>query len=101
MIVVRDVFQMKFGKSREALDLWKEGQELISRADGTNREFRMLTDMIGGHFYTLVLEAEYESLTAYEAAISKIMGNGDWKKWYQKFVPLAESGSREIYNVVQ
>ena len=23
------------------------------------------------------------------------------KAWYQKFVPLAESGTREIYNVVE
>ncbi len=28
------------------------------------------------------------------------MGSEEWKKWYQKFVPLVESGYREVFNVV-
>jgi len=31
MIVVRNVFQLKFGKAREALALWKEGRALFQR----------------------------------------------------------------------
>jgi hypothetical protein len=29
------------------------------------------------------------------------MGVEEWKVWYQKFVPLVESGYREIFTVVE
>ena len=31
MIVVRNVFQLKFGRAKEAIDLWKEGLTLAKR----------------------------------------------------------------------
>jgi len=101
MIVVRDIFQLKFGKAQDAIASWKEGQSLNKELGGNHREFRMLTDMAGSPYYTLILEAEYKSLAEFEEAMSQVMGNGEWKKWYQKFVPLAESGRREIFKVVE
>jgi hypothetical protein len=101
MIVVRDIFQVKFGKAQDAIASWKEGFSLVKKISGNNRDFRMLTDMAGGQYYTLVLEAEYESLGEFEGAMSRLTGDKEWKSWYQKFVPLAESGRREIMNVVQ
>lgn len=100
MIVVRDIFQVKFGKAQDAIASWKDGKTLVKKLNGNGKEFRMLTDMAGGQYYTLVLEAEYESLAEFEDAMSKITGDKEWKSWYQKFVPLAESGRREILNVV-
>lgn len=101
MIVVRDIFQVKFGKAQDAIASWKDGYDLIQKLGGNNRQYRMLTDMAGGNYYTLVLESEYKSLGEFEDTMAKVMGDQEWKSWYQKFVPLAESGRREILNVVQ
>lgn len=100
MIVVRDIFQVKFGKAQDAIASWKEGFSLIKKAGGNNRDFRLLTDVVGGQYYTLVLESEFGSLAEFEDTMSKITGDKEWKSWYQKFTPLADSGRREILNVV-
>ena len=98
MIVVRNVFQLKFGKAKDALALWKEGRE-IARRTGSLEKMRAMTDLVGP-FYTLVMEEEYESLTDMEKAMERDMGVEEWKGWYQKFVPLVENGYREIFTVV-
>lgn len=98
MIVVRDVFQMKFGQAREAVPLWKEGLEL-GRSLGFP-EARLLTDRVGS-FYTLVLETEFPDLVEYERVTAAVLGDDRWQKWYKKVVPFIESGRREILNVVE
>lgn len=101
MIVVRDIFQVKFGKAQDAISAIKQGTTLMKKLNGNGNEWRLLTDMAGGNFYTLVMESNFESLSEYEGTVAKIMANQEWKSWYQKFVPLAESGRREILNVVK
>lgn len=97
MIVVRDIFHLQFGKARDAIALWKENAEL-SRKAGTPFG-RVLTDRVG-RYYTMVLETEYESLAAYEATEKRVLALPEFRKWYAKFVPLVESGEREVLNVV-
>jgi hypothetical protein len=97
MILVRDVFQLKFGKAREAQELWKEGFQIIGKS--SHQPDRILTDL-SGNYYTLVLENTYDSLTQYESSMTEIR-NEEWRKWYRKFAELVESGHREIYNIVQ
>ncbi len=99
MIVVRNVFRLKFGKAKDALALWKEGQE-IARRTGSGEKMRAMTDLVGP-FYTLVMEEEFQSLADMESAMQRDMGVEEWKGWYQKFVPLVESGYREIFTVVE
>ncbi|MDQ5857630.1 MAG: NIPSNAP family protein [Acidobacteriota bacterium] len=99
MIVVRNVFQLKFGKAKDALALWKEGRE-IARRTGSGEKMRAMTDLVGS-FYTLVMEEEFPSLADMEREMQSEMGAEEWKGWYQKFVPLVESGYREIFTVVE
>ena len=61
---------------------------------------RLLTDL-SGDFYTLVLELTVPSLATLEATQTQIMSDKDWQAHYQKFVPLVESGYREIYTIVE
>lgn len=98
MIVVRNVFQLKFGKAREAVALWKEGVDMM-KSSGFDSAPRLLTDLVGPA-YTLVLEGEFESLGAWQEKAASVMGSNEWKDWYSKFVPLVESGYREVFNVV-
>jgi hypothetical protein len=100
MIVVRNVFQLKFGKAREALAVWKEGRPLFQRLGMPMEKSRLLTD-VSGPFYTLVHELSFDSLTDFEREGPKVMGDEQWHAWYARFSALCESGHREIFSVVE
>ena len=97
MILVRDVFQLKFGKAREATALWKEGRGFLE-GDQRIKSVRLLTDLVGS-YYTVVLETTYDSLGDFERSMSEGM-NDEWRAWYGRYVPLVESGYREMFMVV-
>ena len=99
MIVVRNVFHLKFGKAREALNLIKEGIAIQKRA-GSTFSPRVLTDLTGP-FYTVVLELTAPSYSAFEAEAPQLMANKEWQANYQKLVPLVKWGSREIFTIVE
>jgi hypothetical protein len=98
MILIRDIFQLKFGKAKDARALAKEGEGLLNKSGGGS-SVRYLTDLTGP-FYTFVMESTYENLAAYEKAMSESMGKKELGEWYQKFVPLIDSGRREIFTIV-
>ncbi|MGZ8376339.1 MAG: NIPSNAP family protein [Gemmatirosa sp.] len=98
MILVRDVFQLRFGAAREAMTLWREGLAFVKRS-GVARDVRLLTDL-AGPYYTLVLESTYGSLSEYEHELHDTTDDGTWRAWYARFVPLVQAGHREIFNVV-
>jgi hypothetical protein len=102
MIVVRNVFQLKFGKAREALANMKEGLAIQKRIIGDSVQFstRLLTDATGP-FYTLVLELTVPNLAALEAAMPRIFGDQEFQANYRKAAEFVESGHREIFNVVE
>ncbi len=99
MIVVRDVFRLKFGKAREVLALMKR-EAMPREAAGRKPPDRVMTDLVG-QFYTLVLESSYGSLAEYETNARSIMDNEEWRQWYQRLVPNIESGYREILKIVE
>jgi hypothetical protein len=98
MILVRNVFQLKFGKARDALAIMKEGLAIQKRLvpEGSPR---LLTDLTGSH-YTLVLEMTLPSLASLET-MTKIFSDRDFQANYQKLVPLIESGHRDIFTIVE
>ena len=101
MIVVRNVFQVKFGKAREATALLKQGVAAQQKAlAGVEYSSRILTD-VTGPFYTLVLEMSFPSLAVYEANAPKGMSDKEFQTHYQQLSALVESGHREIYKVVE
>jgi hypothetical protein len=102
MIVIRNVFQLKFGKAREAVAIAKDGlaiQKRIADKAGVDFRSRLLTD-VSGPFYTLVLELTVPTVAAFEQNAATFMGNPEWQANYQTLVPLVESGYREIFTVV-
>jgi len=99
MIVVRNVFRLRFGKAKEAIALMKEGLAIQKRL-GSEFSSRVLTD-VTGPFYTLVLEITAPNLSAFEGATSRLFGDKEWQANYQKVVPLVESGYREVFTLVE
>ena len=72
MIVIRNVFRLKFGKAREAVPLLKEGVAIQKRA-GANFSARILTDLTGP-FYTVVLELTAPDLSSFEKGGPPVYG---------------------------
>jgi len=98
MILVRDVFYLKFGKAKEAKELTAKMRE-VGKKVGYNVG-KVMTDLTGKS-YTLVFETEFESLGEYEKLSKKVMGEKDWQETYKQVIPLVESAKREIYTVVE
>jgi hypothetical protein len=99
MIVIRNVFRLKFGMAKEAVALLKEGVAIHKRA-GADISARIMTD-VTGPFYTVVLELTFSNLSTYEKEAPRFMADKDFQANYQELVPLVESGYREIFNVVE
>jgi hypothetical protein len=96
MILVRDIFQVKFGKMKDAKDVWND---MIKLFPATNRP-RLLTDLTG-QYYTLALESTYKNLQEYEETTQTEMSTPGMGALYQKFIPLVDSGRREIFTIVE
>ena len=99
MIVIRNVFRLKFGKAREAVALFKEGAAIQKRA-GASFSPRILTD-VTGPFYTVVLELTVADFSTFETEAPRFMAAQEFQANYQKLVPLIESGYREIFTIVE
>ena len=61
--------------------------------------FRLLTDVTGEPFWTLVAEAKVEKVDDFFAIEEKLMTNETIRKTMADYHDLVESGRREIYRV--
>ncbi len=100
MIVIRDVFRLKFGQSKEAVALWKEAAASLRTSGYGAVNVRLLTDMAGPDFYTVVLESTFNSTSEWEKAHQAARDNAQWKALYAKIIPFTEVGHREILSVI-
>jgi hypothetical protein len=94
MILVRDVFQAKYGKGEDLVALLKEVRQQWS----TLSEDRILTDA-SGPFFTVVIETTLESLAAWEQRLAEDFSRPDFREWFARMTPLVESGRREFYHI--
>jgi hypothetical protein len=100
MIVIRNVFRLKFGKAREAVALMKENRAIEKRVmSGLEYSSRVLTD-VTGPFYTLVLEITVPDLATFESNAPRLFGDKEWHAQSQKMAALVDSGYREIFSIV-
>ena len=94
MILVRDVFQAKYGKGGELVALFKDARQHWPAKYGD----RILTDA-SGSFDTVVTETTVESLAAWEQYIAEVFSLPEFGEWFTRMMPLVESGRREFYNI--
>ena len=99
MILVREVFQVQFGRAREAVALAQEGMRLEEEHGGGVRGSRLLTDLTGD-YYQLVLEQEFDDLAGFERSLQGSMAAPEFREWYPRFAALMAGGRREIFRVV-
>jgi hypothetical protein len=96
MILVRNVFQLKWGKADEALALM--GQFRATSESQGMKGLRLLTDL-GGPMFTLVQEMEVESLNEWEQSRGAMFANPEWQAIFARLSELIESGRTEFYNI--
>lgn len=94
MMLVRDVFQAKYGQGGDLVTLFKEAQ----RKWPAQYADRILTDA-SGQFFTVVTETEVESLAAWEQRSADIFSLPEFGDWFARMTLLVESGRREFYNI--
>lgn len=97
MILVREVFQGKYGKGDELVALCKEGAALFRQHTGLSS--RVLTDA-SGPFFTVVSETEVESLGKWEEALASGFSDPAFEQWFARMVPLVDSGRRDFFTIV-
>jgi hypothetical protein len=101
MLLVRDLFQTKYGRGDELVALFREMmvQAPVTGATGRVRSFRILTDA-SGPFFTVVTEMEVEGFAAWPQVMAEEFAHPSFAEWFARMVPLVESGRREFFNVV-
>lgn len=101
MLVVRDVFQAKYGRGDELVALFKEIAEHWQK--GVHRVQlhgnRTLTDASGA-FFTVVTEIEVDDFAAWQQFMAEEFAMPEFGEWFARMTPLVESGRREFYNLV-
>ena len=95
MIVVRDVFQARYGKSDELVALFKEAQATWAKS---LVQQRVLTDA-SGPFFTIVTEQEVESFAEWEKLLPTVLAHPDFGDWFARMESIVESGRREFYRI--
>jgi hypothetical protein len=97
MYVIREVLQCKPGKVRQMAEKFRA----ISRAlqEMGHEPMRLLTDVTGEPFWTIVAEARVEKIDDFFAVEQKLTANESVRKVMADYHDLVESGRREIYRV--
>jgi hypothetical protein len=99
IVLVRLVFQTKWGKAHEVAASFVEGQRMISEQFGEQfSRGRILTDL-SGPFHTVVQENEVDSLAEWEQNRGKVFAYPEFQKMQMRLGDAMESGRVEFYNI--
>src|SRR5437879_4920536 len=96
MILVRNIFQAKFGRAGELANGFKESVRQIN--EGYGGKARIMTDL-SGQFDTVVMEIEIESLALWEQRRATMFAEPDFQESFARTAGLIESGRAEFYTI--
>jgi len=97
MYIIREIVECKPGKVRPLLEKFRT----ISRVmrDMNQEPLRLLTDVTGEPFWTLVAEATVEKIDDFFAMERRLQANEVLRKTMADYHELVVSGRREIYRL--
>ncbi len=98
MYVIREILHCKPGKVRKMADKFKAISHALQEMG--HQPMRLLTDVTGEPFWTIVAEASVEQIDDFFAVEQKLTTNENVRKVMADYHDLVESGRREIYRVV-
>ena len=97
MYIIREVVRCQPGKVKPLLEKFKTISTLMQ--DMGHAPLRLLTDVTGEPFWTLVAEATIEKIDDFFALEQRLMANDAIRKTMGDYHDLVDSGRREIYRV--
>ena len=97
MYVIREVLQCKPGKVRQMAEKFKAISHALQEMG--HEPMRLLTDVTGEPFWTIVAEAKVEKIDDFFAVEQKLTANESVAKAMADYHDLVESGRREIFRV--
>ena len=95
MYVIREILNCKPGKVRQMVEKFKSVSTVLK--DMGHEPLRLLTDVTGEPFWTVVAEARVEKIDDFFAMEQKVMANETLRKGMADFHELVDRGRREIY----
>src|SRR5687767_13585463 len=98
MYLVREIMHCRPGKASELVKRFK-AMEPIMKDMGIAETQRVLTDMSGERFWSVVAEQAVSSIEEYLEKTRKIMGDARAQQVMQGYHEFVESGRREIFKV--
>jgi hypothetical protein len=97
MYVIREVLHCKPGKVRQMAEKLRQISAVLK--DMGQEPMRLLTDVTGEPFWTLVAEAKVEKIDDFFAMEQALMTNETLRKTMADYHDLVESGRREILRI--
>ena len=97
MYVIREVLHCKPGKVRQMVEKFR-GISAVLKEMG-QEPLRLLTDVAGDPFWTIVAEAKVERIDDFLAMEQKLGANEALRKTMGDYHDLIASGRREIYRI--
>lgn len=97
MYVIREVLHCKPGKVRPMVEKFREISKALTEMG--QEPLRLLTDVTGEPFWTIVAEAKVEKIDDFFTIEEKLMANEVLRKTMAEYHELVESGRREILRI--
>ena len=97
MYVIREVLNCKPGKVRQMIEKFRGISTVVEE---TGKEpLRVLTDVTGERFWTIVIEAKVEQIEDFFAMERSLMANETLRKTMADYHDLVDRGRREIFRI--
>ena len=97
MYVIREVVNCKPGKVRPMVEKFRAISKVLIEMG--QEHLRVLTDVTGEPFWTIVAEAKVEKIDDFFATEQSLMTNETLRKTMVDYHDLVDRGRREIYRI--
>lgn len=97
MYVIREILNCKPGKVRPMVDKFRALSKAVEEMG--HEPLRLLTDVGGEPFWTVIAEAKVERVDDFFALEQELMSNGSLQEAMAGYHDLVASGRREIYRI--
>jgi hypothetical protein len=97
MYIVREIVSCKPGKVRHMVEKFQAISRVLT--DMGQEPLRVLTDVTGEFFWTVVVEAQVERIDDFFAIEQSLMANETLRKTMADYHSLIDRGRREIYRL--
>lgn len=97
MYVIREVLHCKPGKVRQMVEKFRAISTVLTELG--HEPLRLLTDVTGEPFWTIVAEARVPRIDDFFAMEQQLMANETLRTSMADYHDLVESGRREVYRI--